>query len=126
MRTPARILPVLATLALAGVGCPKDDKSGDSAAPACSGAVAVAGVDLAGAPGALVTLDGSGSTVCDADSIAYLWSIESVPVDSAVDNGDLIILTIGEPIGKAARTNTLKLIKVGEFPRPDEPDAVPK
>lgn len=89
MRTPARILPVFATLALAGVGCPKDDKSGDSAAPACSGAVAVAGVDLAGAPGALVTLDGSGSTVCDADSIAYLWSIESVPVDSAVDNGDL-------------------------------------
>jgi pyruvate kinase len=44
----------------------------------------------------------------------------------AVDNGDLIILTIGEPIGKAARTNTLKLIKVGEFRRPDEPDTVPK
>ena len=32
----------------------------------------------------------------------------------AVDFGDLIVLTIGEPIGKPGGTNTLKIIKIGE------------
>ena len=32
----------------------------------------------------------------------------------AVEPGDLIVLTIGEPIGEPGGTNTLKLIKVGE------------
>lgn len=32
----------------------------------------------------------------------------------AVRDGDLIILTIGEPIGKAGGTNTMKIVKVGE------------
>jgi pyruvate kinase len=32
----------------------------------------------------------------------------------AVRNGDLILLTIGEPIGKAGGTNTLKIVRVGE------------
>ncbi|MBI0409796.1 MAG: pyruvate kinase [Nitrosospira sp.] len=32
----------------------------------------------------------------------------------AVHNGDLIIMTIGEPVGKAGGTNTMKIIKVGE------------
>jgi pyruvate kinase len=32
----------------------------------------------------------------------------------AVKNGDLILLTIGEPIGKPGGTNTLKIVKVGE------------
>lgn len=32
----------------------------------------------------------------------------------AVRDGDLILLTIGEPIGKAGSTNTLKIIQVGE------------
>ena len=32
----------------------------------------------------------------------------------AVEVGDLIVLTIGEPIGAAGGTNTLKLVKVGE------------
>ena len=31
----------------------------------------------------------------------------------AVQNGDLIVLTIGEPIGKPGGTNTLKIIRVG-------------
>ncbi|NBU01004.1 MAG: pyruvate kinase [Betaproteobacteria bacterium] len=31
-----------------------------------------------------------------------------------VEQGDLIVLTIGEPIGKAGGTNTLKLVRVGE------------
>ncbi len=35
-----------------------------------------------------------------------------------VKEGDLIVLTIGEPIGKAGGTNTLKIVKVGEHPRP--------
>ncbi len=32
----------------------------------------------------------------------------------AVRDGDLIVLTIGEPIGKSGGTNTLKIVKVGE------------
>jgi pyruvate kinase len=31
-----------------------------------------------------------------------------------VQNGDLIVLTIGEPFGRAGGTNTLKIVKVGE------------
>ncbi len=31
-----------------------------------------------------------------------------------VKNGDLILLTIGEPVGKAGGTNTMKIVKVGE------------
>ena len=33
----------------------------------------------------------------------------------AVRNGDLIIMTIGEPVGKAGGTNTMKIVKVGEY-----------
>lgn len=33
----------------------------------------------------------------------------------AVRDGDLIILTIGEPIGKSGGTNTMKIVKVGEY-----------
>lgn len=32
----------------------------------------------------------------------------------AVRNGDLIIMTIGEPVGKAGGTNTMKIVRVGE------------
>ena len=31
-----------------------------------------------------------------------------------VEKGDLIVLTIGEPLGKAGGTNTMKIVKVGE------------
>jgi len=31
-----------------------------------------------------------------------------------VQNGDFIVLTIGEPFGKAGGTNTIKIVKVGE------------
>jgi pyruvate kinase len=31
-----------------------------------------------------------------------------------VEKGDLIVLTIGEPIGSAGGTNTLKIVRVGE------------
>jgi pyruvate kinase len=32
----------------------------------------------------------------------------------AVRNGDLILLTIGEPIGRSGGTNTMKIVRVGE------------
>jgi pyruvate kinase len=35
----------------------------------------------------------------------------------AVQNGDYIVLTIGEPYGKAGGTNTMKIVKVGEHRR---------
>jgi pyruvate kinase len=34
-----------------------------------------------------------------------------------VQKGDLIVLTIGEPIGKAGGTNTMKIVRVGEHRR---------
>lgn len=34
--------------------------------------------------------------------------------EGAVQDGDYIIITIGEPIGKAGGTNTMKIVKVGE------------
>src|SRR5438046_3102700 len=36
----------------------------------------------------------------------------------AVKPGDLIVLTIGEPIGKSGGTNTMKIVKVGEQLKP--------
>ncbi len=38
--------------------------------------------------------------------------------NKVVSVGDLIVLTIGEPIGKAGGTNTMKIIKVGEHRQP--------
>ena len=32
-----------------------------------------------------------------------------------VSIGDLIVMTIGEPVGKAGGTNTMKIVKVGEY-----------
>jgi len=36
----------------------------------------------------------------------------------AVQIGDLIIITIGEPFGKAGGTNTMKIVRVGEHRKP--------
>jgi len=38
--------------------------------------------------------------------------------NGVVNDGDLIVLTIGEPIGKAGGTNTMKIVKVGEHKKP--------
>jgi pyruvate kinase len=38
--------------------------------------------------------------------------------NGVVREGDLIVLTIGEPIGKAGGTNTMKIVKVGEHLKP--------
>jgi pyruvate kinase len=49
------------------------------------------------------------------DREELLAEAEAVLVRSgAVKEGDLIVLTIGEPIGKSGGTNTMKIVKVGE------------
>ena len=49
------------------------------------------------------------------DREELLREAEKVLVDNGVvQHGDLIVLTIGEPIGKAGGTNTMKIVRVGE------------
>jgi len=49
------------------------------------------------------------------DREELLAEAEKVLVEnSVVKDGDLIVLTIGEPIGKSGGTNTMKIVKVGE------------
>ena len=49
------------------------------------------------------------------DREELLAEAEAVLVrNGVVKAGDLIVLTIGEPIGKAGGTNTMKIVKVGE------------
>jgi len=46
---------------------------------------------------------------------ALLLEAEQRLLDAGiVEKGDLIALTIGEPIGKSGGTNTLKVVRVGE------------
>ena len=48
-----------------------------------------------------------------------LWEAEQILIDQGVvAHGDLIVLTIGEPIGASGGTNTLKIVRVGEHPAP--------
>jgi pyruvate kinase len=49
----------------------------------------------------------------DRDAV-LLNAEEALIAAGAVEPGDLIVLTIGEPIGKPGGTNTLKIVKVGE------------
>src|SRR5262249_16051368 len=39
---------------------------------------------------------------------------KTLVASKVVKEGDIIVLTIGEPIGKAGCTNTMKIVKVGE------------
>jgi pyruvate kinase len=51
------------------------------------------------------------------DREELLAEAEAVLVaNGVVEPGDLIVITIGEPIGKAGGTNTMKIVKVGEHP----------
>ncbi|MEY3201047.1 MAG: pyruvate kinase [Pseudomonadota bacterium] len=51
----------------------------------------------------------------DKDRDQLLRDAEDVLIEKgAVEKGDLIVITIGEPIGKAGGTNTMKIVKVGE------------
>ena len=49
------------------------------------------------------------------DREQLLLEAESVLVaNGVVKEGDLIVLTIGEPIGKPGGTNTMKIVRIGE------------
>ena len=49
------------------------------------------------------------------DRDAVLLAAEDLLVRKGqVQHGDLIVLTIGEPMGKSGGTNTMKIVKVGE------------
>jgi pyruvate kinase len=49
------------------------------------------------------------------DRDQLLADAEQLLIDrGVVVKGDLIVLTIGEPIGSAGGTNTLKIVRVGE------------
>jgi pyruvate kinase len=53
------------------------------------------------------------------DREELLHEAEKVLVENHVAKpGDLIVLTIGEPIGKSGGTNTMKIVKVGEHLKP--------
>jgi pyruvate kinase len=53
------------------------------------------------------------------DRDELLWQAEEILIAAgAVVPGDLIVITIGEPIGQAGGTNTMKLVKVGEHRPP--------
>ena len=53
------------------------------------------------------------------DREELLQEAERVLVDQkVVQAGDIIVLTIGEPIGKSGGTNTMKIVKVGEHLKP--------
>ncbi len=57
------------------------------------------------------------------DRDVLLWEAEQILLEQGVvDYGDLIVLTIGEPIGSAGGTNTLKIVRVGEHPAPGHYD----
>jgi len=52
------------------------------------------------------------------DREELLYEAEKALLNAGVvKEGDLIVLTIGEPIGKAGGTNTMKIVKVGEHRR---------
>jgi pyruvate kinase len=49
------------------------------------------------------------------DSDAALAGAERLLLEKGVVNrGDLIVLTVGEPMGQAGGTNALKIVRVGE------------
>ncbi len=54
------------------------------------------------------------------DRDMMLADAETVLLDQgAVDRGDLVVMTIGEPIGTPGGTNTLKIVHVGDHATPD-------
>jgi len=57
------------------------------------------------------------------DRDVMLWEAEQILLDQGVvDYGDMIVLTIGEPIGSSGGTNTLKIVRVGDHPAPGHSD----
>ena len=59
------------------------------------------------------------------DREELLAEAESVRVHSGgAKEGDLIVLTIGEPIGKSGGTNTMKIVRVGENAAPPPHESI--
>ncbi|QID17169.1 pyruvate kinase [Nitrogeniibacter mangrovi] len=57
------------------------------------------------------------------DRDVLLWEAEQILLDQGVvEYGDMIVLTIGEPIGSSGGTNTLKIVRVGDHPAPGVTD----
>jgi hypothetical protein len=82
------LAPLLGVLALSCTK--KDGEKTDDSGPACAGPTANAGADISGTLGSLITLGPATGTVCTAgETPTYTWSIEAVPVDSAIDTTDL-------------------------------------
>lgn len=54
-----------------------------------------------------------GHGLCDPEIILNMAENELLN-RGAIRNGDMIIMTIGEPVGKAGGTNTMKIVRVGE------------
>jgi pyruvate kinase len=53
------------------------------------------------------------------DRDVLLWEAEQILLEQGVvEYGDLIVLTIGEPIGASGGTNTLKIVRVGDHQAP--------
>jgi pyruvate kinase len=53
------------------------------------------------------------------DRDELLAEAESVLLkNGVVETGDLIVLSFGEPIGKAGGTNTMKIVRIGERRKP--------
>ena len=53
------------------------------------------------------------------DRDLLLWEAEQLLLDQGVvERGDLVVFTVGEPIGSKGGTNTLKIVKIGEHPAP--------
>ncbi len=85
MSTRARLLPLLLLPALVAADC---KQTGDDTAPPECDPIANAGEDLAVSFGDAATLNGCApdfSQACDGQEYTYVWTFESVPVDSDLD-----------------------------------------
>lgn len=82
------LAPLVLTLAVS-CGIENNPKGSDKSVEECEDPVANAGPDQDVALGSTATVDGSGSTVCDTDAIAYIWAFESIPTDSTIDESAL-------------------------------------
>ena len=100
MNVPTRFPLVFAMLGMTAlVSCTQNDGklNEDTVPAACTGPVANAGPDQSVAHSTLVTLDGSGSALCDETAPGYVWTLESVPTDSTIDAGDVSLTDPAPP-----------------------------
>lgn len=138
---PRSLSSIAALIGLATVAGCSNDKDGDSAG-ACDAPTAAAGADIAAALGDTVTLDGSGSSVCqlyvNEGTAQYSWAFETVPAGSAIDvsalsdnnspsasapsflpdvEGDYVLaLTINDPAVESSPDLVVVSVQSGDLP----------